>query len=343
MISPVASRPWPRRPSVAKDVAVDIGTATTQVVTGASGLLLEEPTVAAVDLKTGDVVEIGHAAIAHVQRGSGRVEAVWPLRHGVVDDYLTLQRFLARLLRPVGRGFMEKMRVVVAIPSAATTTERKTVAEATRKAGASEVHLVEQVVAAALGAGLPVHEPVGTMVVNVGAGLTEAGLLSLGSVVAHSSVRAGGTDVDDAIKDFLRRTHGVVVSDDAAELIKQTVGVSARSEPVEAPGELLIDGSTVTAVVEAVDFDPVVNRYVERVNAAVRATLVQAPPELAQDVLVRGISLAGGGAQLTGLAEAISTEFTVPVHVLAASAQVVALGAGKCAEAIADLKPLFTH
>ncbi len=326
---------------MAKDVALDLGTASTQVATRDGGLIIDEPTVAAVDIGTGDVLDIGRAALQLAAQSPTSVDAVWPMQHGVVDDDATLQRFITRLIRPLSGGFMERMRLVAAVPSTATPIERRTIRDASKRAGVSEVHLVEQVIAAALGGDLPVHEPIGSMVVNVGAGITEAALLSLGSVVAISSVRAGGADVNEAIRNLLRRDYGVLITDDTAEDIKITVGRLDDDAVMEVPGELVLDGSTVTAIMERSDVATIVDRHVEQTIEAVRAALVQAPPELAQDVSLNGIHFAGGGALLAGLPERVGAAFSLPVHTLADPAHVVVRGAGKCVEAIEDLKPLF--
>ena len=292
--------------------------------------------------RTGEVIDVGRSALHLVERRS-ELDAVWPMRNGVVSDAGVLQRFVTRLMRPYGGSFLDRLHLVVAVPSSSSPIERRSVREAGRRAGASQVHLIEHVMAAALGANLPLHEPVGTMILNVGAGITEAALLSLGCIVASSSVRSGSADIDLAIKNVLRREYAMVISDRTAEDIKLALsGVPANEQVmIEARGQMAIDGSTVTAILERDEVQSILDEYVAASVEAVRATLVQAPPELGQDVLSRGVHLAGGGALLGGLAPRLVEAFGVPVHVIDEPERAVINGAGKCLEAKEDLRSLF--
>jgi len=299
--------------------------------------------VVAVDRRSNDVVEVGRTALFRIEREPGSLAEVWPMRNGCVADAELAQRFIARVLRPSGGTFRDRLRVVAAVPAVATPIERRIVREAGKKAGAAEVRLIEHTMAAALGADLPVHEPIGTMILDVGAGVIEAALISLGSVVASSSVRSGSGDVDVDIRSLLKRDYGMVVSDRTSEDIKLALAHAGGREQfmIEARGQVILDGSTITAILERDEVQSVVHRHVEVCSEAVRATLVQAPPELAQDVITNGIHLVGGGAQLDGLAEHLSERFKIPVHLVDEPERVVVRGAGKCLEAMDRLRSLF--
>jgi rod shape-determining protein MreB len=328
---------------MAKDIAIDLGTTTVQVIVRGSGLVVDEMCVVGLDVRSGDPIAFGRDAVYRAESDPERVELVWPVRSGAANDELALQQLLTRLIRPHVSGFMERARVVLTVPSCATPFERRSVREATRRAGASSVHLIEHVVAAALGAGLPIHEPVGTCVVDIGAGVTEAALLSLGSVVATSSERSGSVDVDAGIKHVLRRDYGMVISDRTAEHIKLAAG-RAGYEPgqlIEAQGTLAVDGSVMTAILEPDEVQVVMDGYLNASIDAVRACLVQAPPELSQDLITQGIHMSGGGALLGGLAERLANEFGLPVRVIPDPDRVGVVGAGKCLESMDTLRTLF--
>jgi rod shape-determining protein MreB len=328
---------------MAKDLAIDLGTTTVQVVARGSGLVVDELSVVAMDRRTGEPVAFGRDALARAEADPERVEAVWPVRNGVADNELALQQLLARIIRPQIAGLFERAHVVITVASCTSPFERRSVREATRRAGASSVHLLEHGVAAALGADLPIHEPIGTCVVDVGAGVTEATLLSVGSVVASSSVRSGSVDVDAGIKQVLRREYGMVISDRTAERIKLAAGrlQQADGQLIEARGVLALDGSTMTAILERDEVQGVMDSYLASAQEAVRSCLVQAPPELSQDLITQGLFLCGGGALLGGLADTLSQAFGLPVRVLANPDRVVVMGAGKCLESMETMRSLF--
>lgn len=331
--------------ALVKDIAIDLGTGATQIFVRGQGVVVDEPTVVAIDRSSGDVVEAGVAAVELAENNPDRLDLVSPMRNGLVADAAKAQQLISRLLKPYSGGFRDRVRLVIAVSSTASPIERRSLREAAKRAGASDVHLIEHVMAAALGGDLPLHEPVGTMVVDVGAGVTEAALLSLGYIVASSSVRSGGHDIDGEIKQLLRRDYGVVVSDRIAEEIKLAVSESAGDESVmiEARGRLSVDGSTVTAILEREDVQPLLDAHIAAAAEAVRATLIHAPPELGQDLFTRGVHLAGGGARLAGLQQHLIEEFELPVHVLADPERVVVIGAAKCLEAVGRLKDLFVE
>jgi rod shape-determining protein MreB len=328
---------------MAKDLAIDLGTTTIQVMVRGSGLVVDELSVVATDRKTGEPVAFGREAVARAEAEPLRIEAIWPIRNGAANDELALQQLLARIIRPQISGLFERAHVVITVPSCASPFERRSVREATRRAGASNVHLLAHGMAAALGADLPIHEPVGTCVVDVGAGVTEATLMSVGSIVASSSVRSGSVDVDAGIKQVLRREYGMVISDRTAEHIKLAAGRLQHDEGhlIEARGTLALDGSTMTAILERDEVQDVMDSYLASAVEAVRACVVQAPPELSQDLITQGLYLCGGGALLGGLADRLAQAFDLPVRVLANPDRVVVMGAGKCLESMETMRPLF--
>lgn len=329
--------------AMAKDLAIDLGTTTIQVVVRGAGLIVDELSVVALDRKSGEPVAFGREAVARSEADPDRIEQVWPVRNGAAHDETALHRLLARIIRPQITGMFERARVVITVPSCATPFERRSVREATRRAGASSVHLIAHGIAAALGADLPIHEPVGTCIVDVGAGVTEATLISVGSVVASSSARSGSVDVDSGIKHVLRRDYGMVISDRTAEHIKLAAGRlhAGEGQLIEARGTLALDGSTMTAILEREEVQDVMDSYLASAIEAVRSCLVQAPPELSQDLITQGLYLCGGGALLGGLADRLAAEFTLPVKVLANPDRVVVNGAGKCLESMDTMKTLF--
>lgn len=328
---------------MAKDLAIDLGTTTIQVIVRGSGLVVDELSVVAHDRHSGEPVAFGREALARAEADPESIERIWPVRNGAANDEMALHHLLARIIRPQITGMFERARVVITVPSCASPFERRSVREATRRAGASSIHLLEHGVAAALGADLPIHEPVGTCIIDVGAGVTEATLISVGSVVASSSVRSGSVDVDAGIKQVLRREYGMVITDRTAEHIKLAAGRlhQAEGQLIEARGILALDGSTMTAILERDEVQSVMDSYLASSVEAVRACLIQAPPELSQDLITQGLHLCGGGALLGGLADRLAQEFGLPVRVLANPDRVVVTGAGKCLESMDTLRSLF--
>jgi rod shape-determining protein MreB and related proteins len=277
------------------------------------------------------------------QANPGQIELAWPMHSGAVADPVALQRLFARVLRPLSTGFMSRLRVIVTVPSGTSPNERRVVREAARRAGATSVELIEHVIAAALGTDLPIYEPLGTFIMSAGAGMTEAALLSLGSVVASSSVRVGGLSVDIAIKNALRRNYGMIITDITAEEIKLAMGTTPTGSDtlIEARGQMAADGSTVTAILERSEVSDVLDDFMAASLQAVRECMIKASPELIQDLITRGIYVVGGGALLGGLAERLSAEFDVPVHIVDNARHVIAMGAAKCLEDQESLRELY--
>jgi rod shape-determining protein MreB len=314
------------------------------VVVRGKGLVLDEPAVVAIDRRSGDVIDFGRSALYAAEQRARPVDLVWPVSDGMIGDAARAQRLISRLVRPYAGNLFDRMRVLVTVPASITSMDRRVVRDVIKRAGASVVHLVEHTTAAALGGGLPVHEPVGTMVVDVGAELTEAAILSLGCRVVCASSRTGGSTIDNGIVDAMRRDYGMVVSQVTAEEMKLAVsGLSGSTRDVvlEARGQMAFDGEGVTALVERHEIQPMLDRHHQLASEVIRECLVQAPPELGQDLISRGVHLCGGGALLGGLADALATTFSLPFFVMDEPRHAVIRGASTCLEDMDSLRSLF--
>jgi rod shape-determining protein MreB and related proteins len=330
---------------VARDLAIDLGTANTLVYVRGRGVRLDQPTVIAINQRTGDILAMGDEAYAMIGRTPGHIVAVRPMRGGAISDFDTTARLIRMLLERVGGGRLARPRVLICVPSAITQVERRAVQEATVAAGARAAYLIEQPMAAAIGAGLPVHEPSGHLVVDVGGGTTEVACISLGGIVAAKAIRVAGFDMDGAIASHVRREYAVVIGERTAEQVKLATG-SAYPQPVEQKAEVtgreLATGLPKTVPVTAAEIREALEEPVGQIVQAVTATLAEIPPELAGDVLDKGIFLAGGASMLRGLHARIAHEAQVAVHQAEAPLECVVLGAGRILEDFDELAPLFT-
>jgi rod shape-determining protein MreB and related proteins len=330
---------------VARDLAIDLGTANTLVYVRGRGVRLDQPTVIAINQRTGDILAMGDEAYAMIGRTPGHIVAVRPMRGGAISDFDTTARLIRMLLERVGGGRLARPRVLICVPSAITQVERRAVQEATVAAGARAAYLIEQPMAAAIGAGLPVHEPSGHLVVDVGGGTTEVACISLGGIVAAKAIRVAGFDMDGAIASHVRREYAVVIGERTAEQVKLATG-SAYPQPVEQKAEVtgreLATGLPKTVPVTAAEIREALEEPVGQIVQAVTSTLAEIPPELAGDVLDKGIFLAGGASMLRGLHARIAHEAQVAVHQAEAPLECVVLGAGRILEDFDELAPLFT-
>ena len=319
-----------------RDMAVDLGTANTLVYVRRRGIALNEPSVVALNTDTGKVVAVGVQAKQMIGRTPGSIVAVRPLKDGVIADFDVTERMLRYFIQKVHRRtHLAKPRLVVAVPSGITGVERSAVKEAGRQAGARRVYIIEEPMAAAIGAGLPVHEPVGNMVVDVGGGTTEVAVISLGGIVASESIRVGGDEMDQAIIAFARKEHSLMLGERTAEQIKMAIGSACPSpqEPhIEIRGRDLVRGLPRTVVISGGEVRHAIAEAVSAVVDIVKTTLDKCPPELAGDVMDRGIALTGGGALLRGLDERLGEETGIPVYLADNPLESVVLGAGKCVE-----------
>jgi rod shape-determining protein MreB and related proteins len=330
---------------MARDLAIDLGTANTLVYARGRGIVLNEPTVVALNTRTGDVLAIGSEAWAMIGRTPSYIVAVRPMRQGAITDFDITERMIKVLLQRVGISRVSRPRILICVPSAITAVERRAVKEAARRAGAASAYLIEQPMAAAIGAGLPVHEPLGSMVVDIGGGTSEMAVISLGGVVAMRALRCGGFDFDADVQAFIRAKYGVAIGERTAEAVKVAVG-SAYEYPdesgVEVRGREVTTGMPRTIVLSPGDIRSALEDHVRQIVNAAISCLGEAPPELGQDIIFQGIHLVGGGSMLRGMTQRLANGTAVPVHLVDAPLECVALGAGRCLESFNELRHLFS-
>ncbi len=308
------------------------------------GIVLNEPSVIALNSRTSEVLAMGHEAWKMIGRTPGYIVAVRPLRQGAITDFDVTERMIRLLLKRSGVSRFNRPRVVLCVPSAITEVERRAVIEATRRAGAADAQLLEQPMAAAIGADLPINEPVGNLVIDVGGGTTETALISLGGVVALEAVRVGSFDIDAAIQTFIRREYGIAVGERTAEEIKMTIGSAwpvAENVKAEVRGRDLMTGLPKTVILSPAEVREAIDEPVGAMVESVITCLGSAPPELAQDLIVRGLNLVGGGGMLKGLDQRIADETGIRVDLVDAPLEAVVLGAGRCVESYDELRVMF--
>ncbi len=321
---------------IGRDMAVDLGTANTLVYVRRKGVVLDEPSVVTLNDTTGEVVAVGHDAKRMIGRTPDNITTLRPLKDGVIADFEATEQMLRYFIQKVHRRrYFAKPRMVICVPSGITAVEQRAVKEAGYQAGARQVFIIEEPMAAAIGAGLPVHEPTGNMIVDVGGGTTEVAVISLGGIVTSLSVRTAGDDIDTAIVAWMKKEHSLMLGERTAEEVKMTLASAFPStdEPAgEIRGRDLVSGLPRTVTVTAAEIRKAVEEPVHAIIDAVRVTLDQTPPELAGDIMDRGIVLTGGGALVRGLDERLRHETGMPVHVADNPLTSVVLGAGRCVE-----------
>ena len=287
---------------------------------------------------------MGHEAWQMIGRTPSYIVAVRPLRKGAITDFEVTQRMIRLLLQRVGVSRLNRPRAVICVPSAITAVERRAVTEAARRAGAADARLIEQPVAAAIGADLPINEPIGNMVVDIGGGTTESALISLGGVVALEAVRVGSFDIDNAIQGYVRREYGIAVGERTAEEIKIVLGSAyptAGEVSAEVRGRELMSGLPKTVVLTPDEIRVAIEEPVTAMVDSVVSCLAQAPPELAQDLIVQGVHLVGGGGMLKGMDLRLTAESDVPVRRVHSPLESVVLGAGKVIEHYESVQAMF--
>ena len=328
-----------------RDLAVDLGTANTRVYVRGRGVVLNEPSVVAMNTKTGGIVAVGTEAKRMIGRTPAEIVAIRPLRDGVIADFETTERMLRYFIQKVHkRRYFTKPRIVVCVPSGITGVEQRAVKDAGYQAGARRVYIIEEPMAAAIGVGLPVHEPVGNMVVDIGGGTTEVAVISLGGIVTAQSIRTGGDRLDQAIITYVKKEYSLMLGERTAEDIKMAIGSAfpSQDEPVaEIRGRDLISGLPKTIVVSAEEVRKAMEEPINAIIDAVKGTLDSCPPELAGDVMDHGIVLTGGGALLHGLDERLRHETGMPVHVADNPLHSVAIGSGRCIEQFQALRQVL--
>jgi rod shape-determining protein MreB and related proteins len=328
-----------------RDMAVDLGTANTLVYVRGRGIVLNEPSVVALNTNNGQVVAVGVEAKRMIGRTPGNIVAVRPLKDGVIADFDVTERMLRYFIQKVHRRTrMAKPRIVVAVPSGITGVEQSAVKEAGHQAGARKVYIIEEPMAAAIGAGLPVNEPTGNMVVDIGGGTTEVAVISLGGIVTSQSIRIGGDELDQAIITFGKKEHSLMLGERTAEEIKLALGSAfpSKDEPqAEIRGRDLVSGLPKTVLITADEVRQAIEEPVNLIIDAVKTSLDKCPPELAGDVMDRGIALTGGGALLRGLDQRIREETGMPVHIADSPLESVVLGTGKCVDDFDTLRQVL--
>lgn len=332
-----------------KDIGIDLGTANTLVYMRGKGITIREPSVVAVDVKMDRVRYVGQEAKDVIGRTPGSIVAVRPLKDGVIADFdmttSMLQEFIRKALK--GRAFAgSRVRVIICIPSGVTAVERRAVKEATQNAGAKRVSIIEEPMAAAIGAGLPVAEPTGSMIVDIGGGTSEVAVISLGGIVTSRSVRVAGDEFDSSIINYIKKKYNLLIGERTAENIKIAIGSAypyADNEPsMDIKGRNLLNGLPENITVTSEEIREALSEPLSHVIEAIKVTLEKTPPELAADIIDQGIMLAGGGALLKGLDLLIHAETGMPVKVAERPLDCVADGTGKVLENIDKLIDVLT-
>ena len=317
-----------------RDIGIDLGTANTLVFMKNKGIILREPSVVAVDVNTDTVLAVGSKAKEMVGRTPGSIVAVRPLRDGVIANFDVTATMLKHFIKAtVKSGFLtKKPKVVVCVPSGVTEVERRAVEDATRQAGAREVELIQEPMAAAIGAGLPVCEPTGSMVVDIGGGTSEVAIISLGDVVTSQSVRVAGNKFDESIVAYIKRKYSLLIGERTAENIKIQIGSAFPYDEegqMEIKGRNLVDGLPKNITISSEEVREALQDALDAIVDAVRTTLEKTPPELAADIIDHGIMLTGGGALLRGMDKLISQQTKMTVHVAENPLDCVVDGTGK--------------
>jgi rod shape-determining protein MreB and related proteins len=328
-----------------RDMAVDLGTANTLVYVRGRGIVLNEPSVVAINTNTGKIVAVGIEAKRMIGRTPGNIVAVRPLKDGVIADFDVTERMLRYFIQKVHkRRHFAKPRIIVAVPSGITGVEQRAVKEAGYQAGARRVYIIEEPMAAAIGAGLPVHEPTGNMVVDIGGGTTEVAIISLGGIVTSQSIRVGGDELDQAIISYAKKEYSLMLGERTSEEIKMAIGSAYpfEDEPhAEIRGRDLVSGLPKTVVISAEEIRRAIEEPVNTVVDAVKTTLDKCPPELSGDIMDRGIALTGGGALLKNIDERLREETGMPIHMVDNPLDSVVLGSGKCVEDFEALRQVL--
>ncbi|WP_144511826.1 rod-share determining protein MreBH [Bacillus sp. FJAT-22090] len=316
-------------------IGIDLGTANTLVYTKSKGLLIDEPTVVAVNTKTKEIVAFGEEAKKMIGKTPTSIEIIRPLKDGVIADFDITTQLLKLIMQKASKKLgtsLRKPTVIVCTPSGATSVERRAIQDAVRQSGAKEVQLMEEPVAAAIGAGLPVSEPVASMIVDIGGGTTEVGIISFGGVVASNTVKAAGDRMDEAIIHFIRKEYNVLIGEPTAEMIKKTIGhalVPHTVEQMDVRGRDVVTGLPKIIHLSSTQIQEVLRESLEIILEVIRATLEICPPELSGDIVDHGVVLTGGGALLKDIKEWLASVIEVPVHLAPEPLQSVAIGTGK--------------
>ncbi|MFR1707894.1 MAG: rod shape-determining protein [Clostridium sp.] len=317
-----------------RDMGIDLGTANTLVYIKSKGIVLREPSVVAINKNTGKVLAVGNEAKNMIGRTPGNIIAIRPMKDGVIADFDVTEKMLRHFIEKVGaKNSFKSPRIVVCFPSGVTEVEKRAIYEATKSAGAREAYLMEEPMAAAIGAGLPVNEPTGSMVVDIGGGTTEVAIISLGGIVTSMSLRVAGDELDQAIIAYIKKQYNLMIGERTAENIKIELGSAydfgEDGENMQIRGRDLISGLPKVVEISEEEVREALREPVYSIIEAIKTTLEKTPPELAADIMDKGIMLTGGGALLKGLDELITNETHMPVNIAEIPLDCVAIGAGK--------------
>lgn len=330
---------WPQVRGVVgnRDIAIDLGTANTLVYMKETGIVLDEPSVVAINLNTGKPIAVGAEAKRMIGRTPSHIKAVRPLKDGVIADFEVCEEMLRYFVRKVSTSrWTNRYRVVICVPSGITKVEQRAVRDAAEFAGARQATVIEEPMAAAIGAGLPINEPLGSMVVDIGGGTTEVAVISLGSIVASRSIRIGGNGIDAAVMSYVKKQFKLGLGERTAETIKMKMGSAhplADEFDAEVRGRDLVTGLPKSIVTTTEEIRAGIDEPVTAIVDAVKVTLDESPPELAADIMERGLVLAGGGALLLGMGDRLAHEIGIPVRVADNPLHCVAVGSGRYLEA----------
>ncbi|HEY3703013.1 MAG TPA: rod shape-determining protein [Acidimicrobiales bacterium] len=328
-----------------RDMAVDLGTANTLVYVRNRGITLNEPSVVAVNVKDGRPLAVGSEAKRMIGRTPSHIQAIRPLKDGVIADFEICEKMLRYFIHRVHQRRFAKPRMVICVPSGITGVEQRAVQEAAESAGARKpAYIIEEPMAAAIGAGLPVHEPTGNMVVDIGGGTTEVAVISLGGIVTSQSIRIGGDELDEAIIQFIKKEYSLALGERTAEEIKIALGSAcplAEELHAEIRGRDLITGLPKTIVTTTEEIRRAIDEPMGSILDAVKVTLDKTPPELAADIMESGIVITGGGAMLHGLDTRLQSETGMPIVVAKDPLNSVAIGSGQCLEEFEALKQVL--
>ncbi|WP_251861812.1 rod shape-determining protein [Clostridium sp. Marseille-Q2269] len=323
---------------ITKDMGIDLGTANTLVYIKGKGVVLSEPSVVAINKDVNRVLAVGDEAKQMIGRTPGNIVAIRPLKDGVIADFDVTQIMLKKFIEKVSpKGGFTNPRIVVCFPSGVTEVEKRAIDEATKQAGAREVVLMEEPMAAAIGAGLPVNEPTGSMIVDIGGGTTEVAIISLGGIVTSKSLRVAGDELDQSIINYIKKEYSLMIGERTSENIKVELGSAYETDEdkiMEIRGRDLITGLPKVITISEKEVRGALSEPVMSIIEAIKTTLEKTPPELASDIMDKGIMLAGGGALLRGLDRLINEETHMPVHIAESPLDCVAVGAGKALDTI---------
>lgn len=327
---------------ISKDMGIDLGTANTLIYLKGKGIILREPSVVAIrNDSTKQVLAVGDEAKEMIGRTPGNIVAIRPLKDGVIADFDITQTMLNKFIKKVtNNSSFVRPRIVVCFPSGVTEVEKRAIEEATKQAGAREVYLMEEPMAAAIGAGLPVSEPTGSMVVDIGGGTTEVAVISLGGIVTSKSLRIAGDELDQSIVAYIKKEYNLMIGERTAEQIKMEIGSAFPDEEetsMDIKGRDLISGLPKVITVSSAEIREAIKEPVSAIIDSIKSTLEKTPPELAADIMDKGIMLTGGGALLKGLDKLINKETHMPVHIAENPLDCVAIGAGKALDQIEKL------